>query len=91
MSRGDLLDVVGLTELGVDGPDERLHRDQIDDPAKRFFLTDGQLNRHDRAVQRRVNRFERALDARALAIEPVNTGIVRGGGTDEHVAIGIRW
>ncbi len=46
--------------------------DKIDDAAKRFFLADGHLNRNDGAVERRVNRLQRPLEARALAIEAID-------------------
>ena len=49
----------------------RLHRHQIDDAAERFFLADRQLNRDDRAAEHRPQRLERALQAGALTIEPV--------------------
>ena len=49
-----------------------LLRDEIDDAAERLFFADRQLNRNDRAAQRGVNRLERALQARALAVEAID-------------------
>ena len=66
--------IVGFGELAaaVGQKHVRLLRDEIDDAAKRFFFADRQLNRNDRAAQRAVNRLQRALEARALAIEPID-------------------
>ena len=41
-------------------------------PRERFLLADRQLNRNDGAAARLAQRLQRALEARALAIEPVD-------------------
>ena len=51
--------------------DEGLLRHEIDDALERFLFADGQLNRNDRAVAGFAQRVERARQAGALAIEPV--------------------
>ena len=61
---------VGLPLPSV-GERQRLHRDQIDDAAKVLLLADRQLNRDDGAAEHAAQRFERALEAGALAIEAV--------------------
>ena len=65
---------VGLGELAAAVGQEyvRFLRDEIDDAAKRFFLADRKLNRDDGAAERCVNRLQRALEARALAIEAID-------------------
>ena len=50
----------------------RFLRDEIDDAAKRFLFADWQLNRHHCAIERGVDRLERPLDARPLAIEAID-------------------
>ena len=45
--------------------------DQIDDAAEALLLADRQLDRDDRAAEHAAQRLERAVEAGALAIEPV--------------------
>ena len=49
----------------------RLHRDEIDDAAERLLFANRQLQRHDRAPEHRAQRLERSVEARALAVEPI--------------------
>jgi hypothetical protein len=53
----------------VGGERAGLHRDEIDDPCEVLLLADGHLDGHAVAAERGAHRLERAIEARALAIE----------------------
>ena len=62
---GHLARAVGRERVG-------LHRHEIDDAAEVLLFADRQLDRDDGAAARLPQRFERALERRALAVEAVD-------------------
>ena len=60
---------VGTALVGLE--DERLSRDQIDDAAEVLLFPDGQLNRDDGAAARVAQRRQRAIEAGAFAVHPI--------------------
>ena len=56
----------------VGGKRERLHAHQVDDAGEGALLADGELDRNDLARAIAAQRFERALEARALALQPAH-------------------
>ena len=53
------------------GERPRLHRHQVDDAVERLLFADRQLDRDDGAAEHAAQRLERAVEAGALAVEPV--------------------
>ena len=78
--RGNLLDL--RLAVAVRRVDVRLHRDQVDDAAKRFLRADRQLQRHDVAAEHARDRFHRAVVIRQLAVHPVDDERAR------HIVLG---
>ncbi len=64
---------LGLRGLSarVGGVGPRLHRHEVDHAAKRLLFADRELNRDDRAPEHAAQRLHGSLEARTLAIEPV--------------------
>src|SRR3977135_720193 len=63
---------LGHLPAAVGGKCERLHAHQVDDAGEGPLVADGELDRNDLARAIAAQRLERALEARALALQTIH-------------------